>query len=725
MKEQSKTEWAKFWFEKGFSVIPVHYVKDGVCSCKMGKDCPSPGKHPAPSRWKMYQEKKADTHTLEMWFDGRFADYNLGVVTGKISGNIFVVDVDIGPGKPGPDTLDDLQMANDDLPDTLEQITGSGGRHYFYKAPPDIEILTGKNTLGDGIDTRGEGGFVVVCPSNHKSGNQYIVSPHRDDIEESPDWLREMARIGAENGSMSTSVIQGTTTDRWGDLVDGREGYMVQLILGTIRTWWAQKGVLPTVEELVEDAWPTFAAKAKARGSDLASDGRGIELFQYKANYQLKRARNNELRILHGVVPGSEKPTQTMLSTPHHDQGSASVGSVGTPPEQRSLRISDWGMNRYAGDAPEQEWLIENILPRRVPGLMAAVGGLGKSFILLDLAMKVAGGDQNMHQETALGGKVVHNGKVVFLGAEDSANSMHRRIANISGPNLRERAAGNLFVVPMPDAGGPMPFIQNVMGQYSVTPEFADVRQQLTEMGNIALVIIDPLQAFAAADINTDPAAAQFWWSLMSELCVAAGANVLIAHHMRKEGTFSIRKSVQAREAIRGTTALVDGARWVYGLWQMPESDEIVVAQKMGFEAGVGNCVMGGIVKVNDAADNSTRAFIRDESGLLIDRTMEVDGILEASAKLDRVQTQAIFTEINRRWGTDEPFAMATNTTRSLQAWLVNEYGMPKRAARGYIVAWSEQGFIENTVHDSKTKTKGIRVIRTPDDQPAWGRRND
>jgi len=725
MELQTKTDWAKFWFQKGFSVIPVHYVKDGVCSCKMGRDCPSPGKHPAPSRWKAYQEKKADTHTLEMWFDGRFADYNLGVVTGKISGNIFVVDVDIGEGKPGPDTLDDLQMANDDLPETLEQITGSGGRHYFFRAPPDTEILTGKNTLGDGVDTRGEGGFVVVAPSNHKSGHNYIVSPHRDIIEESPDWLREMVKIGAENGSMSTSVIQGTTTDRWGDLVDGREGYMVQLILGTIRTWWAQKGVLPTVEELVEDAWPTFAAKAKARGSDLASDGRGIELFQYKANYQLKRARNNELRILQGVEPGSEKPTQTMLSTPHHDQGSVSGGNVGTPPEQRSLRIADWGMSRYAGEAPEQEWLIENILPRRVPGLIAAVGGLGKSFILLDLAMKVAGGDQNMHQETALGGKVVHNGKVVFLGAEDSANSMHRRIANISGPNLRERAAGNLFVVPMPDAGGPIPFIQNVMGQYSISPEYQDIRKQLQDMGDIALVIIDPLQAFAHADINTDPAAAQFWWSLMSELCVAAGANVLIAHHMRKEGTFSIRKSVQAREAIRGTTALVDGARWVYGLWQMPESDEIVVAQKMGFEAGVGNCVMGGIVKVNDAADNSTRAFIRDESGLLIDRTMEVDGILEASAKLDRVQTQAIFTEINRRWGTDEPFAMATNTTRSLQAWLVNEYGMPKRAARGYIVAWSEQGFIENTVHDSKTKTKGIRVIRTPDDQPAWGRRND
>ena len=720
--EKTKTEWAKFWSGMGFSVVPVHYVKkDGSCSCRMGKDCPSPGKHPAPNRWKAYQERKADEHTLEMWFDGRFKDYNLGVVTGKISGNVFVVDVDIGEGKPGPDTLDDLQMANDDLPVTLEQITGSGGRHYFYRAPDNVEIITGKNTLGDGVDTRGEGGFVVVAPSNHKSGNEYVVHPMHQDIEESPVWLENLTRIDSHRID-GGSTIQSLTKDRWGDLVDGREGYMVQLLLGTIRTWWAQKGVLPSVDELVEDAWPTFQNKARARGSDLATDGRGIDLFKYKANYQLKRAKNNELRILHGIEPGSEEPKgmeSDVVQLP--EVGTDAVQS----PEQRRFRISDWGMDRYSGEAPEQEWLIENILPRRVPGLIAAIGGLGKSFILLDLAMKVAGGDQGMHRETALGGPVVHNGKVVFLGAEDSASSMHRRISNISGPNLRDRAMGNLFVVPMPDAGGPIAFIQNVMGQYSVTPAFADIRQQLMDIGEMALIIVDPFQAFAHADINTDPAAAQFWWTLMSELCVATGANVLIAHHMRKEGTFSIKKSMQAREAIRGTTALVDGARWVYGLWQMPENDEVVVAQRMDFEAGVGNCVMGGIVKVNDAADNSPRAFIRDESGLLIDRTMEVDGILEASAKLDRSQTHAIFHEINKRWHTDEPFSIATNTTRSLQAWMISEYGMPKRSARGYIQAWTDQKFIENAIHDAKKKSKGVKVIRTPDEPHSWGSRND
>ena len=335
--------------------------------------------------------------------------------------------------------------------------------------------------------------------------------------------------------------------------------------------------------------------------------------------------------------------------------------------------------------------------------------------------MKVAGGDQGMHQETALGGRVVHNGKVVFFGAEDSANSMHRRIASIGGLNLRDRAADNLFVVPMPDAGGPTPLIVNAMGQYGVTPAFEEIRKQLLEIGDIALIIIDPLQAFAAADINTDPAAGQYWWSLMSHLAVETNANIIIAHHMRKDGAFNITKATQAREAIRGTTALVDGARWAYGLWAMNEADELVLAQKMdNIEAGVGQCAQGAVVKTNDQCDMHIRSFIRGETGLLMDRTMEVSTILDASTKLDRGQTRAVFEEINRRWHTSEPFSMAANTTRSLQAYLHSDYGMPKRAAKSYIEAWSTQGFIESTVHDSKTKTKGIKVIKAPDQPQSW-----
>ena len=145
-------------------------------------------------------------------------------------------------------------------------------------------------------------------------------------------------------------------------------------------------------------------------------DGRGLDLFTYKCKYQLKRAKNDQLKILHNVVPGSEDSLPKGLSSPSatDSEGGNQSAQVSSP-----LVIADWGVKRFIGEAPEQEWLIENILPRGIPGLIAAIGGLGKSYIMLDLAMKVAGGDLAMHQETALGGKVVKNGKVVFLGAED------------------------------------------------------------------------------------------------------------------------------------------------------------------------------------------------------------------------------------------------------------------------------------------------------------------
>ena len=72
---------------------------------------------------------------------------------------------------------------------TLEQITGSGGRHYFYQAPENHIIHTGANTLGSGIDTRGEGGFVVVAPSIHKSGGTYNIVEQKSVVHTSPQWL--------------------------------------------------------------------------------------------------------------------------------------------------------------------------------------------------------------------------------------------------------------------------------------------------------------------------------------------------------------------------------------------------------------------------------------------------------------------------------------------------------------------------------------------------------
>ncbi len=65
-------------------------------------------------------------------------------------------------------------------------------------------------------------------------------------------------------------------------------------------------------------------------------------------------------------------------------------------------------------------------------------------------------------------------------------------------------------MLPLPDAGGPRPLIATNGKTLARTPFFDDLKRQLVQLPELRLVIIDPLQAFVLADVNADPAAAQF-----------------------------------------------------------------------------------------------------------------------------------------------------------------------------------------------------------------------
>ena len=693
--------WAIGWHNRGFCVIPVHFVTDdGACSCA-DPHCGSPGKHPALRSWSQYQERRPTVNTLESWFEagGRYHGYNIGVVTGQVSGNVFVPDVDVGPGKVGLESLQDLILSNEDLPETIEQKTGGGGIHFFFRAPPDIKVVTDKNVLGPDIDVRGEGGFVVVTPSNHHSGGRYEIREGCGaDIADAPQWLLSMVTndeyYAADTGFQSDSV------NRWGEYTDGREGYMTKLLMGCIRSWWVEKGDLPQVDDLILEAWPTYTAKVAARGQSLDADGRGEKLMRKKAQYLISKADQGKLRILQGVEPGSEpkpeKPAKTI-----------------EVPRQKII-LEDHYLKTYVGEPPPLEWIIEGILPRGITGLVAGSGGIGKSYLMLDTALRVAGGDQGMHQEYALGGKVLTNGKVVYITAEDSRNAVHRRIASIKDPTLRERANENLIVLALPDLGGAFPLLVNDFGTYRATEAYADLREQLLKIQNLALIIKDPLQPFTSADVNSDPAAAQAWWSNFNELSTATGASVLVTHHMRKDGTFQIRTAAQARESIRGTTGLVDGPRVVIAIWVMPEQEQHQLSRHFGFEPGQGAAVCWAVVKANDQADLDVHYGIRAENGLIVDRTGEIMEILEDNRNLEDGQVEQIFSEIRRRWDAENPFSIGNNTPRSFMGYLKNEFGMTSFQAKMYLQTWLDRGNIEDAVCNKKKHMKGIRIVTEP-----------
>lgn len=122
----------------------------------------------------------------------RWPDANLGIATGAVSG-IVVLDVD--PRHGGDDTLETLQIEHGKLPDTPTVLTGGGGFHFYFRHPGGV-VSNSASQVGQGIDVRGEGGYVIAPPSIHESGNRYLweVSSRIDEIPlaELPSWLLKL-----------------------------------------------------------------------------------------------------------------------------------------------------------------------------------------------------------------------------------------------------------------------------------------------------------------------------------------------------------------------------------------------------------------------------------------------------------------------------------------------------------------------------------------------------
>lgn len=386
-------------------------------------------------------------------------------------------------------------------------------------------------------------------------------------------------------------------------------------------------------------------------------------------------------------------------------------------PIVQGLRLMDWTGVRYQGQAPEIKWLIKDAIPLGVPVLLAAMGGIGKSFLALDLALHVALDAHHLSfPKVVLGGPLVAHGTAVILTAEDSFETIHRRFNKIDPAEKRVHVGERLVVVPMPNAGGPQPLIEMHEGAPRKTEFFNDLKAQLLEIKNLRLVVIDPLQAFVMADVTADPAAGQFMWTAFAELSSTAGATVIVTHHMRKDGMHRVTTAEEARENIRGSTALVDGARAVYALWRANTERAQFYCEMRSLEYEPGRVVQGAIVKANEEAKFAMQTYVRGESGLLVDQTDDYNEADPSKYGLPDIETaNEIFDEVQSRWDKkNRPFSASCRSDRYLGKYIMQQYGVTRAQANETINSWLAQGFLEESTYDTRNKALGLFVAKRP-----------
>ncbi len=326
-------------------------------------------------------------------------------------------------------------------------------------------------------------------------------------------------------------------------------------------------------------------------------------------------------------------------------------------PEKISLELPDWQATRYAGDVPKQRFLVAGSIPLGVVSILAAMGDTGKGMITLDLALSVATGRQRAvsvsPEPMAFGGGVSAFGTAVVITAEDDEDEVHRRLERLDPERLRLKQPERLIVVPLPNAGGPIPLVASGRDGPEATAHFRNLRDQLVCIADLKLVVFDPLSSFIHADVNADPAAGSFATGLLAGLATETAAAVIIAHHMRKpQGNRPITTVEQARDAVRGTSAIVDGVRLVYALWPASEEYQGSVFKTLDEKPTRNVVFQGAVVKANGLADRTIRTYLRAPTGLLVDVTRSLLKRRVAAAEL----SEALVSSIARAAENGHPF---------------------------------------------------------------------
>ena len=262
----------------------------GFCVMPIKKD-----KTPYLDTWKFLQSRKATEEEIKGWWT-KWADANIGIVTGKTSG-ITVVDIDVYKGAdPKP------------FPKTYTVKTGNGGLQFYYKYQEGFTISNNAYPNHPHVDIRGDTGYVVAPPSvtdyidkNIRKGGKYeIVSniefadfpTHLFGETKKKKKLPQLISVdsGTRNSSMASvvgTIIRPLHEDKF--LTDGWEA--VVAINNTYKPPLATDELRTTFDSIVE-------AERRRRSKNPDSTIEFITIIDKKGGKTIIQNTENICRVL-------------------------------------------------------------------------------------------------------------------------------------------------------------------------------------------------------------------------------------------------------------------------------------------------------------------------------------------------------------------------------------------------------------------------------------------
>jgi hypothetical protein len=482
---------------------------------------------------------------------------------------VLVLDVD---GPEGEANLAALLAVHGPLPVTPEQTTGKG-RHLLFS----VEGRT-KNTsrrLGAGLDTRGDGGYIIVAPSIHPNGKRYEwvagLSPSEVEIAPAPEWLiaklvkpKINERTSTEAPRPDPSDIPDAYVRR---AVDDEYQKVATAPIGarnaTINEGAFALGQLVGAGVLAEStARRTIEAAADACGA--LSDERHKTLGTIERGLA---AGIEHPRDLSGVGQRHQEPQQ---NDAHGEKATGDEHETREPggekrsPEKDQLPVPVAWQGVDPAKISRRRWLYDRYLCRGILSVTISPGGIGKSSLALVEALQMATG-RELHGRAVPAGAV----RVWYINLEDPPEELDRRLAGAClhyGITDADNG-GRLFINSGIDTPLKLARLTNSRQARLDEDAFAHLEEQV-RANRIDAIVIDPFVSSHEVE-ESDNGMIDRVSKRLARLAMRCDIAVGLVHHTKKLPAGQEHDA----DSSRGASSLINTARVVRVLNPMTKEE--------------------------------------------------------------------------------------------------------------------------------------------------------
>lgn len=498
-------------------------------------------------------EATTDAAVIRRWF-ARVPELNYGIdMTGRVA-------LDIDPRK-NPDGWFEELSALGDLPETLLNISPSGGMHYLFDS-----FEAGQRPLSASIDVRSTGGY-VVGPGSTIDGKPYRIhvdaplAPVPAHLAERLSRRKEKpvdnSTAAAELDTPSAIAYAEAVVKRTAGAVSGeRNAALFRLACVLKDKGLSYESALP----LLLDEWcprcdPPYEDESEIEKSVASAYNNG----------QRQPGSDSPEREFENVADVIELAAWREARKNGQDAPEASAQAKAAAPSFKPLDLS-----RAPGELPLRRYLLKGEIERGTVAAIVGPGGGSKSALSNCIALGIALGDASFAGFEVVGGPQ----PVLIINNEDDKEELTRRITAtcIANGIDHTRLNGLIHVYDHNDAANFLAVVRDpATKQLASTRAFREMREYMIANG-IVFYIVDPFKSIHTGqeNDNTDIDLVARAFTQLSRKTDAAG---LIVHHSKKPGVAGSEGFAGDADSSRGAGALINAVRRAWTLYTMSKTD--------------------------------------------------------------------------------------------------------------------------------------------------------